>query len=395
MLVITGFGRSLVEMRAGLIEALQKAGLEVTIAAPPEDPAAPEALAALGVSFRPLEVDRAGINPLRDALFAIRIARCLWAVRPDLVLAIAAKPVVYTGLAARLFPAVVVCSMVAGLGYVFSGNRPRQRALAVAARILYRVSLRRSRVVFFQNQDDLDQFLAWRLLPGADRGAVTNGDGVDLDHFAVRPLPGRGHFLLVGRLLADKGIPEYAAAARLVHDSHPDARFRLVGWFDDANPLSLPRADVDSWVADGSIEFRGYQADVREILEDTDVYVLPSHREGLPRTTCEAMAMGRPVVTTDAPGCRQTVVDGETGFLVPVGDPRALAAAMRRFLEDPGLAERLGPASRALAEERFDSRIVNPRIVQRMLAPSEGSAAPADVTRKARGGRDAREDGSS
>jgi glycosyltransferase involved in cell wall biosynthesis len=367
-LLITGFGRSLVEMRGGLIGELQKYGLDVTVAAPPEDPDAPAALGALGVAFRPLPLDRGGINPVRDIGYAVRIARCLRAVRPDVVLAIAAKPVVYTGIVGRLFPSIAVCSMIAGLGYVFSGRRPRQRALAVVARILYRIALRRSRVVFFQNDDDLDQFVEWGLLRRRERGAVTNGDGVDLDQFAVRPLPDRGHFLLIGRLLSDKGIPEYAAAARIVRATHPDARFRLVGWFDEANPNAIRRDAVEAWAADGTIEFLGFQADVRPILEDTDVYVLPSHREGLSRTTCEAMAMGRPIITTDAPGCRQTVVEGQTGFLVPVGDPAALAGAISRFLDDPTLAQRLGPASRALAEERFDQRVVNPRIVERMLA---------------------------
>ena len=215
--------------------------------------------------------------------------------------------------------------------------------LAVAAKLLYRIALRRSRVVFFQNEDDLEQFTAWGLLRGPTRGAVTNGDGVDLDQFTVRPLPGRGHFLLIARLLSDKGIAEYATAARIVRADHPDARFRLVGWFDDANPHAISRAAVAGWTADGTIEFVGFQADVRPILEDTDVYVLPSHREGLSRTTCEAMAMGRPIVTTDVPGCRQTVVEGANGYLVPVRDPVALAAAMVRFLTDPAWLPGSGP----------------------------------------------------
>ena len=373
VLIITGFGRSLVEMRGGLISALQAAGLEVTIAAPTEDPNAPAALAALGVGFRPLDLDRGGINPFRELAYIARIARVLKRARPDMVMAIAAKPVVYTGLVARLFPAIVVCSTISGLGYVFSGRTAKQRVLAVAAKLLYRISLRRSRVVFFQNEDDLAQFADWGLLGHAERGAVTNGDGVDLDHFAVRPLPGRGHFLLIARLLSDKGIAEYAAAARIVRERHPEARFRLVGWFDEANPHAVSRAAVDGWTADGTIEFSGFQADVRPILEDTDVYVLPSHREGLSRTTCEAMAMGRPIVTTDVPGCRQTVVEGANGFLVPVRDPVALAAAMSRFLDDPALAPRLGAVSRTLAEERYEMGEVNARIVARML---EAEAAP-------------------
>jgi glycosyltransferase involved in cell wall biosynthesis len=379
VLIISSFGRSLVEMRSGLIQALQAAGLYVTIAAPAEDPDAPAALAALGVDFRPLDLDRGGINPVRDVAYAVRIARCLRATRPDIVLAIAVKPVIYTGLVARLFPRIAVCSMISGLGYVFSGRRPRQRILALAARILYRVALRRSRVVFFQNGDDLDQFVAWGLLRHRERGAVTNGDGVDLDQFAVRPLPGRGRFLLIGRLLTDKGIPEYAAAARIVRTTHPEAAFRLVGWFDEANPHAIARAAVDAWTADGTIEFLGFQADVRPVIEDTDVYVLPSHREGLSRTTCEAMAMGRPIVTTDAPGCRQTVEEGVNGFLVPVGDSAGLAAALRRFLDDPALAAPFGAASRRLAEDRFDMRVVNPRIVERMLGgmPMAATGEPA------------------
>jgi glycosyltransferase involved in cell wall biosynthesis len=330
-------------------------------------------LAAIGARFHLLDLDRGGLNPVRELAYLARIGRALRQTRPAIVLAIGGKPVVYTGLVARLFPSVIVCSQISGLGYIFSGRSRKQRVLAVAAKLLYRIALRRSRVVFFQNDDDLAQFRDWGLIRPPEQGAVTNGDGVDLDQFTVRPLPGRGHFLLIARLLSDKGIAEYAEAARLVRQTHPDARFRLVGWFDDANPHALSRETVDGWTADGTIEFVGFQADVRPIVEDTDVYVLPSHREGLSRTTCEAMAMGRPIVTTDVPGCRQTVVEGANGYLVPVRDPVALAAAIRRFLDDPSLAPRMGAVSRMLAEERYDMRDVNARLVARMLDDGSGT----------------------
>jgi glycosyltransferase involved in cell wall biosynthesis len=367
VLIVTAFGQSLVEMRGGLVRAMRDAGLDVTIAAPTHGSDQVEGLASIGAAFRPLDIDRGGLNPFRELHYAVRLARCIRSERPDFILAIALKPVVYCGLVAAFFPSLTTVSVISGLGYVFTGRSLRQRALAGAARLMYKVALRRSRLVFFQNADDRDQFVAWRLVTRA-RTAVTNGDGVDLARFAVRQLPGMGHFLLIGRLLSDKGVMEYAAAARTLHATWPEARFRLVGWFDDANPNAIAREVVERWVRDGTIEFLGFLPDVRASLEDTDVYVLPSYREGLSRTTCEAMAMGRPIVTTDAPGCRQTVVEGVNGYLVPVGDAAALAAAMAHFLSDPSLVERMGADSRRLAEERYDMDTVNAALVERMLA---------------------------
>lgn len=378
VLLVASYGRSFVEMRGHLIRSLRAAGHEVTVAAPFEDTGAPAALATIGAEFYRLDVDRGGINPLRDLSYAVRIALCMTRVRPDVILAISSKPVVYAGIVARLFPSAVVCSIISGLGYVFTGRRPKQRALATVTRLLYRIALKRSHVVFFQNDDDRAQFSEWGLLQSPGHAAVTNGDGIDLEHFGVRPLPGKGHFLLIGRLLTDKGILEYVAAARLVRKQHPGARFRLVGWFDESNPNSISRDTVAAWTQDGTIEFLGFQSDIRPILEDTDVYVLPSYREGLSRTTCEAMAMGRPIVSTDAPGCRQTVVEGQNGYLVPVQDPAALAVALSRFLEDPTLAARLGRTSRTLAVDLYDEREVNALLVKRMFDGDKSRTSGAE-----------------
>jgi glycosyltransferase involved in cell wall biosynthesis len=192
---------------------------------------------------------------------------------------------------------------------------------------------------------------------------VVNGSGVDVASFTVRPLPaaalsGAVRFLFIGRLLGDKGVREYAQAARLLKRSHPQVQCALVGWID-SNPNAITQAELDGWVADGSIEFLGRLADVRPAIEACSVYVLPSYREGTPRTVLEAMAMGRAIVTTDAPGCRETVVHGDNGFLVPVQDAEALAQAMRRFIEEPDLQTSMGARARKIAEDKYDVHKVN------------------------------------
>jgi glycosyltransferase involved in cell wall biosynthesis len=193
---------------------------------------------------------------------------------------------------------------------------------------------------------------------------------VDLASFTLRPLPlgtltGAVRFLFIGRLLGDKGVREYAQAAHLLKISHPQVQCALVGWID-SNPNAINQAELDGWVADGSIEFLGRLSDVRPAIEACSVYVLPSYREGTPRTVLEAMAMGRAVITTDAPGCRETVVDGDNGFLVPVKTVDALADAMARFINDPDLAFRMGQRGRQLAEDKYDVHKVNAVMLKEM-----------------------------
>jgi glycosyltransferase involved in cell wall biosynthesis len=224
--------------------------------------------------------------------------------------------------------------------------------------------------VFFQNPDDLALFQERGILQPHTPVCVVNGSGVDVASFAVRPLPaaalaGAVRFLFIGRLLGDKGVREYAQAARLLKRSHPQVQCALVGWID-SNPNAISQAELDGWVADGSIEFLGRLADVRPAIEACSVYVLPSYREGTPRTVLEAMAMGRAVITTDAPGCRETVVDGDNGFLVPVHSVDALAEAMARFITDPTLAARMGQRGRQLAEEKYDVHKVNAVMLKEM-----------------------------
>src|SRR6185369_10911720 len=195
---------------------------------------------------------------------------------------------------------------------------------------------------------------------------VVNGSGIDVDSFAVAPLPpGPQRFLLIARLLGDKGVREYAQAARRVRSLHPAVRFVLVGWIDE-NPDAIRQSELDVWVADGTVEYLGRLSDVRDAIAACTVYVLPSYREGTPRTVLEAMAMGRAVITTDAPGCRETVIDGQNGFLVPVKSVVALAEAMLKFIDDPSLAPQMGAHSRQVAEEKYDVHKVNALMLNKM-----------------------------
>jgi len=272
--------------------------------------------------------------------------------------------VVWGGIAGRLAGVPHRFALVTGFGYAFQGqDRLRRRALAAAARALYRAGLAGCDAVFFQNPDDRREFEQMRLVPARTRVEIVRGSGVDVDHYACAPLPGGGPvFVYVGRLVVEKGILDYVEAARRVRARHPGARFLVVGGLDP-NPASASRAQVEGWVQDGTIEWLGELRDVRPALAQASVLVLPSYREGTPRSVLEAMSMGRAVVTTDVPGCRETIVDGAEGVLVPVRDPDALAAACAALFADPSRVARMGSLGRRRVEALYDAR----KVAQRML----------------------------
>jgi glycosyltransferase involved in cell wall biosynthesis len=258
-----------------------------------------------------------------------------------------------------------VC-LISGLGYVFTdsgeGWSCKHRLLRAGVSWLYQLALGLAQRVVFQNQDDITEFVQAGLVAPA-KVIHISGTGVDLNQWTASPPCTQPiTFLLAARLLREKGIRQYADAARQIKAQYPKVRFVLLGG-GDTNPGSLKNAEVQAWVNEGLLEWPGHVS-VQPWLMQASVYVLPSYREGLPRSTQEAMAMGRAVITTDAPGCRETVDDGVNGFLVPVRDVKALVAAMLRFIENPDLIESMGQQSRRLAEERFDVHIINARLLK-------------------------------
>jgi glycosyltransferase involved in cell wall biosynthesis len=254
--------------------------------------------------------------------------------------------------------------MITGVGFAFADQESSigQRLIRFVASRLYRVALGRSDMVLFQNPDDELLFRRLGLLSARAPSAVTDGSGVDLGHFAPAPLPDDISFLMIARLLRYKGIREFASAARRLRQAHPHVQVALVGYLDPS-PNSLKQQELADLIADG-IRFHGKLEDVRPAIAACSVYVLPSYMEGTPRSVLEAMAMGRAIVTTDAPGCRETVIDGVNGFLVPPRDDDALYSAMLRFVADPGLAASMGEQSRRIAEKRYDARKVSADVLR-------------------------------
>jgi glycosyltransferase involved in cell wall biosynthesis len=295
--------------------------------------------------------------------------RLMRQIAPSMVLGYTVKPVIYGILAARLAGVPQRFALITGLGYAFQ-ERGSQRSLQTLVQGLYGLALAQAERVFFQNPDDLALFQARGILRPHTKVTIVNGSGVDLASFTATPFPkniahGAIRFLFIGRFLGDKGVREYVQAARVLQRTHPQARCALVGWID-SNPDAIEQAELDGWVADGCIDFLGRLADVRPAIEACSVFVLPSYREGTPRAVLEAMAMGRAIITTDAPGCRETVVNGDNGFLVPVQDAEALAKAMIRFIDEPALQAHMGARSRQIAEEKYDVQKVNAVILAGM-----------------------------
>lgn len=363
VLLLGSYAPSLINFRGPLIAAMADRGHEVFAAAPDIDSDVAAKLVSLGATPLPVVLGRTSLNPVATWRSGRQLREIVKRIAPDVMIAYTIKPVVLGAIAARAAKVPCFAAMITGLGYAFLGGLdPKRLAIRLVAMLMYRRALAASQLVIFQNEDDRRDFGRLRLLPAAKPTLVVNGSGVDLDHFTPEPVPAQPCFLMIARYLRDKGILEYGAAAARLKSEFPDVRVRLAGWLDEA-PDSIGQARLDSIVA-GGVEDLGRLADVRPAIAQAGIYVLPSYREGTPRTVLEAMAMGRAVITTDAPGCRGTVVHGENGFLVPVADSDALYEAMRRFVEAPALARAMGEESLRIVREKFDVDKVNSAILE-------------------------------
>ncbi len=345
---------NIINFRKGLIRGLQDAGYRVVVAAP-ED-AYSRQISELGAEYIPLDMDKQGLSPPRDLLLLARYFILLRRVRPDIFLGYTAKPNVYGSLACRAL-AIPVINNVAGLGTAFIAEGWLTRLVTR----MYRLAFGSSKTVFFQNPEDMRLFL--------DKGIVREhqarllpGSGIDLELFkpaSASGMDGKFRFLLVARLLWDKGVREYVEAARTLRASHPDARFQILGFTDVENRTAVSRATVDEWGAEGVIEYLGPADDVRPFIAAADCVVLPSYREGLPRVLLEAAAMGKPLIATDVPGCRDVVEHGKNGFLCAVRDGASLGAAMTKMIDLlPFERQQLGAFGRRKVEAGFDEKIV-------------------------------------
>ena len=364
VMILGSYAPSLLNFRGPLIAALCARGHRVLAAAPDIGEATASGLRAIGAEPLSLRLSNVSLSPLSMLKSLRDVRRLLRAHRPDLLISYTIKPVILGAMAGRALGVPRIVSLITGLGFAFTdeGGGPGRRFVRFVASRLYRMALARSDMILFQNRDDQALFRELGLLPADRPTAVIDGSGVDIDLFAEAPLPAGPAFLMIARLLRDKGIREFAAAAKRLRRTHPEVPIALVGYLDPS-PDSLTEAELAELVACG-IEFHGKLDDVRPAISDCSVYVLPSYREGTPRSVLEAMAMGRAIITTNAPGCRETVVDGVNGLLVPVRDADTLYSAMERFVLDPEMAPRMGAESRKLAERRYDARKVSADIIR-------------------------------
>lgn len=325
IIVCANLAWNLVNFRAGLIGGLREHGFRIVAAAPP-DREMERRLADMGCGFEPVAIDASGISPWRDLDTIRSFSALIRKHRPAAWLSWTIKPNTYGSLVAARH-GVPAFPNVSGLGTAFIRSSP----LTLIARRLYRIGFRRAPAVLFQNPTDRDLFVRQKLVRD-DQARLLPGSGIDTAHFAdtARERPARRGFLMLSRLVADKGVREYVAAAKAIRAQWPDARFRLIGPAEVANRTAIPRAELERWIADGAIEYSPPLDDVRPAIEQADFVVLPSYREGMSRVLLEASAMGRPIVTTDVPGCRDVVDDGVNGYLCAPRDADALAHALAR-----------------------------------------------------------------
>lgn len=366
--LLTSHAGTLVNFRGHLIRKIVSEGGEVFAIASDFDEVTRNAVLSLGAMPVDYYINRTGMNPFVDLLNTLRLAILLRKLKLDSMLAYSIKPVIFGGFAAFLARVPVKVAMIEGLGfaYTMSGETVpfRKVVLKFLTNVLYKISLMLQNRVIFLNQDDIDEFVKMELV-SQDKVIKLGGIGVDLNEWPQKKVFNQPiTFTIVARLLKEKGVVEFVEAARIVKKIYPNVKFLILGDVD-LNPSSLSRDQVLAWVNQGLVDWPG-QVDVREWLRKSSVFVLPSYREGVPRSTQEAMAMGLPIITTDVPGCRDTVIDGVNGFLIEVRDSKALANAMINFVENPSLIKKMGEKSRRIATQKFDIHKANDVILSVM-----------------------------
>jgi len=374
-LICSNYLPHVLNFRGKLLESIAKLGYEVHVLAPDLEAHSEDhkKLLSSGYFIHSIPMQPTGTNPITDIKTLIVTYRLLREIKPDFILSYTIKPVIYGTLAAWLARVPKRYALLPGLGYAFTQVEQVEKHTTFQKLVhgMYKQALSKTTKVFFQNPDDLNLFKKLNLLKPNAPTVVVNGSGVDIADFNVLSFPRnqlgdiQPSFLLIARLLKDKGIIEYVEAAKTVKDQHPSAEFHLVGWIDK-NPAAISQAQLDKWVAAGVINYWGKLDDVRPAIAASSIYVLPSYREGTSRSVLEAMAMGRPVITTDAPGCRETVIEGHNGYLVPVKAVDELVTAMENFIVNPKLITTMGKAARKLAEDKYDVHIVNQIMLEEM-----------------------------
>jgi glycosyltransferase involved in cell wall biosynthesis len=352
LLFIVNSAAFFISHRLPLAIAAREQGFEVLVATPESKASAH--IKEAGFIFHAIPLSRSGKNPFKELKSLIALYQLIREVNPDLVHLVTIKPIIYGGLVARILRVPAVVAAVSGLGYLFTTETPSSKFLRIWVNYLYRLALGHAHLkVIFQNPADRQVFLRNNAcLPS--QTVIIRGSGVDLGSYTVSDEQmDQMVVVMISRLLKDKGVLEYVAAAKMLKDLGSQARFLLVGDSDEGNPAFIDKFLLEQWQSEGIIELLGFREDVAQLIEQANLVVLPSYREGLPKVLVEAAACGRAVITTDVPGCRDAIEPYQTGILVPVRDSHALAQAMKELIDDSNYRQQLGKAGRVLAEREF------------------------------------------
>ena len=370
VVIIGTIASSFYGFRADLICTLLKKGHKVyafTSESTAEDLKKIEQLGAIPITYT---LNRGGLNPLADIFATYQLAKKIKVINPDLVFSYFSKPVIFGTLAAKIAKVPRIIGMLEGLGYTFTdqpeGLSKKTQLIRKIQVFLYKIVLPQLDQLIFLNPDDPKDLLERHAIQ-VKKVKILGGIGLNLKDYPYQPLNSIHFpikFLFIGRLLKEKGIFEFVQAAKLVKKIYPDTQFTVLGAIDHHNLGALQQTELDALISSNIIHYPGYVDNIKDWIVDSHVFVLPSYREGVPRSTQEAMAIGRAVITTDVPGCRETVINKQNGFIVPKWNSEALAEKMIYFIENPGQILLMGAASYEIAKEKFDANVVNKRLIK-------------------------------
>jgi len=360
IIVIASEPASFFNFRSELIRTISRLKYSVTTISNSMSAQQSSEIASWKCEKETVAFSRNGLNPVTDFKTLFNLFIKFRAIQPDIILAYTIKPVIWGGLASRLYKTNFY-ALITGLGFAFQGESFKRKMLGKLVIILYRAALKNSKAVIFQNKDNRNVFIEKGIV-AKSKTFVVNGSGVDLENYSVEP-PSNSNvsFLCIARLLGEKGLREYAEAAKIVKNKFPNVEFNLVGP-EDPSPDAILLSEVNSW--SDYVNYKGPTEDVRPHIKDSHVYVLPSYHEGLPRSTLEAMSMGRPILTTNAVGCKETVEEGINGFMVSIGSTIQLAEKMIWYIENKHKIQGMGKESRRIVEGKFDVREVNKEMLR-------------------------------
>lgn len=369
ILIIASYGPSLINFRIDLIKNLLRRGHKISVACPKINFSIKlqKKLRDLRIRIIFFSLDNTGLNFFKDCKSILEIYKIIKCSKPDLIISYTAKPVIYSGIILKFFKNISYFPLITGLGYTFIYKKSlRHKILRYFIIKLYMISLKNSKKVIFQNKDDQNLFLKLKIIKKKKSSKIVNGSGVDLKKYPLSNLPKKPIFLMISRLLIDKGVREYFEAAKIVSKNFPNVKFLLAGYLDN-NPSGISSKKLKLLIKESPVEYLGHIKSVQSILKFCKYYVLPSYREGTPRSTLEALSTGRPIITTDTPGCRETVIHEKNGLLVPIKNSVELAKAMIILLQkNEKVLKRMAFKSFLIAKNKFEINKVNQNMLDIM-----------------------------